>query len=58
MAGVTSEDAPARPEIAAEFGQWLFDLQYRGSGQRGQASFDTYGIVFVPDPYESREPWS
>lgn len=49
-------DAPVRPEIATEFGQWLFDLQYRGEVERGGQSFKTYGIVFVPDPYEPRKP--
>jgi hypothetical protein len=49
-------DAPARAEVAAEFRQWIVDLQYRGRGQRGGQLFETYGIVYVPDPYEPREP--
>lgn len=48
-------DADIRPEIGTEFGQWLSDLQYRGEGQRDGQSFKTYGIVFVPDPYEARK---
>lgn len=48
-------DSPVRTEIAAEFRQWLADLQYRGRTQRGEQYFDTYGIVYVPDPYVSRE---
>lgn len=48
-------DAPGRTEVTAEFRQWIADLQYRGRGQRGGQSFETYGIVYVPDPYEPRE---
>lgn len=47
-------DAEAREEIAREFGPWLNRLQYRGQGQRDGHVFETYGIVFVPDPYVSR----
>jgi hypothetical protein len=49
-------DAPVRKEIASEFGQWLADLQYRCYAQRGDVSFKTYGILFVPDPYEGERP--
>ena len=38
-----------------EFRQWLSDLQYRGKGQRADQVFKTYGIFYVPDPYESRD---
>ena len=48
-------DASVRVEVAAEFRQWLFDLQYRGQGQRADQTFETYGIFYVPDPYEARE---
>ncbi len=48
-------NAPVREEIAEEFGPWLNDLQYRGEGGDQSRSFMTYGIVYVPDPYESRQ---
>jgi len=42
---------PTRGDIANEFGPWLKQLQYRGQGRREGRIFDTYGIVFVPNPY-------
>ena len=45
---------PTRDDITAEFGPWLHSLQYRGQGNRDGRVFDTYGIVYVPDPYSSR----
>lgn len=47
-------DAPVRPEIADNYGRWLAQLQFRGEGYRDGAVFDSFGIVFVPDPYDSR----
>lgn len=47
-------NAPVRPEIAEDFGHWLSQLQFRGEGYRDGAVFDSYGIVFVPDPYGSQ----
>ena len=47
-------DAPYRDEIATMLGVDLADLQYRGQGERDGQKFDSYGIVFVPDPYEPR----
>ena len=47
-------DAPVRPEIANDYGRWLAQLQFRGEGYRDGAVYDSYGIVFVPDPYEAR----
>ena len=47
-------DAPVRPEIADNYGRWLAQLQFRGEGHRDGAVYDSYGIVFVPDPYEAR----
>jgi hypothetical protein len=47
-------DAPVRQEIADSYGQWLLQLQFRGKGTRNGATYDCYGIVFVPDPYEAR----
>lgn len=48
-------DAPVREELATEFGPWLGELQYRGEGYHDGESFHTYGIVYVPDPYEARK---
>jgi hypothetical protein len=45
---------PVRSEITEGFGPWLHRLQFRGQGQRDGTVYDTYGIVFVPDPYSSR----
>jgi hypothetical protein len=47
-------DAPVRPEIADKYGKWLAQLPFRGKGYRDGAAFDSYGIVFVPDPYAAR----
>ncbi len=44
-------DASVRQEIADEFGPWLNSLQYRGQGSRDGRLFDSYGIVYVPEPY-------
>lgn len=44
-------DAPKRDEIADEFGPWLSRLQYRGEGHRQGQVYDSWGIVFVPNPY-------
>jgi hypothetical protein len=42
---------PTRPEIGDDFGPWLNELQYRGKGQRDGRTYDSYGIVYVPNPY-------
>jgi hypothetical protein len=48
-------DAPiTRPEIAQRFGGQLGQMQYRGRGTRNETEFTTYGVVYVLDPYESR----
>lgn len=47
-------DARTRPEIAHEFGAALSQLQFRGKGYRNGAVFESYGIVYVPDPYTAR----
>ncbi len=47
-------NAPRRDEIADQFGPWLARLQFRGQGYRDDTTFDTYGIVHVPDPYTAR----
>lgn len=48
-------NAPVVDTIAKEFGPVLSRLQHRGQGYRHGNVFYTYGIVFVPDPYESRQ---
>ena len=47
-------NAPFRREIADDFGPWLGQLQFRGQSYKDGAVYDTYGIVFVPDPYTAR----
>ncbi len=44
-------DAPMRQEVGDEFGPWLHRLQYQGVGRRELQHFQTWGIVFVPNPY-------
>lgn len=46
--------APRRDEIASRFGPWLSRLQFHGQGFRDGNVFDTFGIVYVPDPYAAR----
>ncbi len=48
-------NAGVREEIAAEFGPWLNQLQYRGEvcAETGQ-TYPCYGIVYIPDPYTNR----
>lgn len=46
--------ADRRDEINRMFGNDLANLQFRGRGHRDGRDFDTYGIVYVPDPYEAR----
>ena len=47
-------NAERREEIAQMFGADLADLQFRGQGYRDGRVFQTYGIVYVPDPYVPR----
>lgn len=47
-------DAPVRPEIADDYGRWLSQLQFHTEVNRDGDTYDSYGIVFVPDPYEAR----
>lgn len=46
--------SPVRLEIERDFRPQLDHLQWQGDGYRGSRSFHSYGIVFVPDPYDSR----
>lgn len=48
-------NASGRPEIGQEFAPWLNQLQFRSEETQGGATFTTYGIVYVPDPYGGRE---
>jgi hypothetical protein len=47
-------NAAVRTDIAQDFGNWLAQLQFRGKGYRDGAVFDSYGIIFVSDPYGSQ----
>ena len=47
-------NAPSRPEIAQLFGPWLSRLQFHGQGYRDGNAFESFGIVYVPDPYGAR----
>lgn len=44
-------DAPTRPEIARDFGGLVNGLRWKGFGKRAGASFDSYGICYVPNLY-------
>jgi hypothetical protein len=46
-------NAPDRPEIAQLFGPWLSRLQFHGQGYRDGKVFESFGVVYVPDPYGS-----
>ena len=47
-------NAERRAEIADMFGGALASLQFRGQRERDGRIFETYGIVYVSDPYEAR----
>ena len=44
-------DATKRNEIADEFGPWLHQLQFHGDAHKSGQVFETWGIVYVPNPY-------
>ncbi len=48
-------NAVTRPEIADNYGRWLAQLQFEGIIESNGTEFTSYGIVYVPDPFESRE---
>ncbi len=48
-------NAPAREEIATAFSSWLGRLQFKGEGYRDGRAYRSFGIVFVPDLFESRQ---
>lgn len=43
--------AEKRTEIGDEFGPWLNQLQFRGEGYKDGQVFQSWGIVYVPNPY-------
>jgi hypothetical protein len=49
--GINSE---VRPEIREKFSPWINKLQFHGERIEGDKKYQLHGIVFVPDPYESR----
>jgi len=44
-----------RDEIQDQFGGRVGTLQFRGTAHRDDATFPTYGIIYVPDPYQGRQ---
>lgn len=50
--GMTSTE---RLDVKRLADDWISRLQYHGEGCREGTTFKTHGIVYVPDPYESRE---
>jgi hypothetical protein len=48
-------DAETRDEVADLAGHWLNRLQFKGQGYRDGIVYNTFGIFFVPDLYESRK---
>lgn len=52
--GEFGTDYELRGEIAQEFAQKLFQLQWQGDGSRDGNVFRSFGIVLVPDPYAAR----
>jgi hypothetical protein len=47
-------NAASRPEIAQQFGPWLNRLQFHGQGYRDGNAFESFGIVYVSDPYSAK----
>jgi hypothetical protein len=47
-------DLETRQEIATDFGPKLARLQWEGDGYRDGRVYRSWGIVYVPDPYEAR----
>jgi hypothetical protein len=44
-------NAPKREEIARDFGPWLNQLQFHGQAYRDGVVFESFGIVYVANPY-------
>ncbi len=51
---ITGMDGQVRAEIRDEFSPWLQRLQFSGECSDGSKAFHSYGIVYVPDPYDHR----
>ncbi|MDH5526639.1 MAG: DUF3800 domain-containing protein [Nitrospirota bacterium] len=51
----TGMDAPVRKEIVERFRPWMSDLQFVGEGYKGGRVYQTYGVVYIPDPYTPRK---
>ena len=47
--------ATERLDVKNLAGEWIAKIQYHGEGYRDGQVFKTHGIVYVPDPYESRQ---
>lgn len=47
--------AAERLDVKNLTSEWIAKLQYHGEGYRDGQVFKTHGIVYVPDPYESRQ---
>lgn len=47
-------EGPVRAEIADGFRHSLHDLQFHGHGSRNGQRFESYGIFYLPDPYQAR----
>lgn len=47
-------DAPVRSEIAETYGPLIGRLQFRWTGSSKGADYNSYSIVYVPDPYVAR----
>ncbi len=47
-------NAKTRDDIAELFSPWLERMQYHSEIRQGNNIFNTYGIVYVPDPYTPR----
>jgi len=47
--------ATERLDVKDIAGKWIDKLQYHGEAYKDGSTFKMHGIVFVPDPYESRK---
>ncbi len=47
-------NAPSRQDVASAFGWMLGELQWRGKVKREEGDVESYGIVYVPDPFTTR----
>lgn len=47
--------ATERMDVKNLANEWIEKLQFHGQGYKDGQTFTTHGIVYVPDPYESRQ---